>query len=115
VQFGQEANHAGWTIRRPAAHHRIPLKFWRVRVQFVGENRQPHKGIALKFLGYVISVFAQTSVTWRKTCNQTDSHSVSQRLILDESAKANVGVLQSRFRRILANLFAHSSIATEAG
>jgi hypothetical protein len=96
AQFAEQTNCAAGAVRRPAALDGIALEFGSSGGNFVGQYGQPYKGISLKFLGDMKSIFAQTSMTGWKRCDQTDSHSASPgRLSLDERAKANVGIIQN--------------------
>jgi hypothetical protein len=74
VQCTQQAEHAGWIVRRPATNDIESLQFVMLLRQFVSENRQTEKRIALQFLRDMESIFTQPSGTGRKRRNQTDFH-----------------------------------------
>lgn len=78
AQMGEQAKGAVRTVGRPAAYHREAMEFRRVGRDFVTEDGQLDKGIALKFLSDMKSIFTQASMARRKGSYQTDSHSASR-------------------------------------
>jgi hypothetical protein len=73
----EDAGQAGEVVKSPAAFYIETFEFGCGRGESVGEYGEANKRIALQFLRNMKAVFAESALTGRKSCNQTNFHSLS--------------------------------------